>query len=199
MKLLLDCDDVFERLTRGPFPSGASDDAAAEAHLAVCHECRQLAEALRPAVKLLHEAYDDIDSADNALPVYNGLVGSPACPPARLPPCSPATWSVGWQLVAASLLGVVIGSLAAGGWFSGAGNDNRAVAWSGADDPDQQGLATLATLKLREVCLPSTMSLASDSAHRLRCCTECHSSQSAAKKGIDVARLQLACVACHER
>ena len=59
MKLLLDCDDVFDRLTRGPFPSGAADDDAVESHLRSCHECRELAEALRPAVKLMHVAYAD--------------------------------------------------------------------------------------------------------------------------------------------
>jgi hypothetical protein len=42
------CDNVFEILTSGPFPTGAAHDDAVEAHLLVCHECRNLAEALRP-------------------------------------------------------------------------------------------------------------------------------------------------------
>jgi hypothetical protein len=69
-RLLLNCDQVFEVLTRGPFPSGAPEDEAVERHLRACHECRQLAEALRPAVALLHEAV----SADEALdlPEYQG-------------------------------------------------------------------------------------------------------------------------------
>jgi hypothetical protein len=193
MKLLLDCDDVFDRLTRGPFPSGAPDDEAVEAHLCTCHECRQLAEALRPAVKLMHEAY--ADTSDEPLPVYTG-----SAVPSLRRSAAPKEWSVGWQLVAASLIGVVIGSLAAGDWFS-AGNPPAQVGWSSAEDaaPSASGLATLAALKLREVCLPSSMALASGSVGRLRCCTDCHSSQAAAPKGIDVSRLQLACVACHER
>ena len=69
-RLLLNCDQVFEVLTRGPFPSGAPEDEAVERHLRACHECRQLAEALRPAVALFHEAV----SADEALelPEYQG-------------------------------------------------------------------------------------------------------------------------------
>ena len=66
------CDQVFEILTRGPFPSGEADDAIVELHLTACHECRQLAEALRPAVELMHEALDS-DQAD-VLPGYRGVL-----------------------------------------------------------------------------------------------------------------------------
>lgn len=67
----MNCDYVFDVLTRGPFPSGHSDDDAVERHLSVCHDCRQLAEALRPAVELFHESLDDAE----ALPGYRGSVG----------------------------------------------------------------------------------------------------------------------------
>lgn len=187
MKLLLDCDDVFDRLTRGPFPSGAEDDSAVEAHLCACHECRQLAEALRPAVELLHEAYaDEVPESD--LPVYRGSSTGGLTSPAR----QQKEWTVGWQLVAASLLGVVIGSLAVSGWFG-----QRVGHSATASIPNRSGLAMLASLQLNDVCLPSSMSLASN--QRLRCCTDCHSSGESSRKGIDVARLQLACVACHDR
>jgi len=69
-RLLLNCDQVFEVLTRGPFPSGGPQDEAVERHLRACHECRQLAEALRPAVALLHEAVSS-EEADQ-LPEYQG-------------------------------------------------------------------------------------------------------------------------------
>ncbi len=69
-RLLLNCDQVFEVLTRGPFPSGAPEDDAVERHLRACHECRQLAEALRPAVALLHEAVTGDEALD--LPEYQG-------------------------------------------------------------------------------------------------------------------------------
>lgn len=209
MNVTYDCDDVFDRLTRGPFPGGAADDSAAEgcaaegcaaedraleSHLCVCHECRELAEALRPAVKLMHEAYAGSLSRDESLPVYRGSASlSPAPAPLRSPARRAHEWSLGWQLVAASLIGVAIGSLAATGWFS---NKEASPANASAGGPPAMGLAMLASLKLNDVCLPSSMALASS--ERLRCCTDCHSSTAAKKKDVDVARLQLACVACHE-
>ena len=74
-KLLLNCDQVFDVLTRGPFPTGSPDDEGVEHHLRACHDCRQLAEALRPAVSLLHEAV----AADEALDLpVRGLPGARA-------------------------------------------------------------------------------------------------------------------------
>lgn len=70
------CDDVFDRLTRGPFPSGAAGDELVERHLAHCADCRQLAMALAPALDLLREAIPAEEAFD--LPGYRG----------------PATWQV---------------------------------------------------------------------------------------------------------
>lgn len=64
------CDDVFDRLTRGPFPSGAPEDGAVEAHLSHCVSCRRLAEALRPAVELFQEAVGPEECF--GLPGYHG-------------------------------------------------------------------------------------------------------------------------------
>jgi hypothetical protein len=69
-RLLLNCDQVFEVLTRGPFPSGDPQDEAVERHLRACHECRRLAEALRPAVALMHEAVSSEEAEQ--LPEYQG-------------------------------------------------------------------------------------------------------------------------------
>ena len=52
MRTILSCDAVFDVLTRAPFPDSGSDSESVEAHLSVCHECRCLAEALRPAIGL---------------------------------------------------------------------------------------------------------------------------------------------------
>lgn len=81
MKLLIGCDEVFDILTRGPFPSGSESDPAVEHHLRCCHDCRQLAEALRPAVALFHECL----SAEEvrSLPEYHGEVTPLATPHAR--------------------------------------------------------------------------------------------------------------------
>ena len=64
------CEQVFDILTRGPFPTGACHDTQVEAHLSHCHECRQLAEALRPATDLLHESL--ADTSNSNLPGYTG-------------------------------------------------------------------------------------------------------------------------------
>ena len=69
-QLLVSCDQVFDVLTRGPFPTGAASDEGVEQHLRACHECRQLAEALRPAVALMHEAVSAEQAID--LPGYQG-------------------------------------------------------------------------------------------------------------------------------
>lgn len=84
MQSTVSCDRVFDVLTRQPFPSGADDDPTIEEHIRSCHECRQLAEALRPALNLLHESLADqptigwnrIDAlrdSGNDLPSYSGL------------------------------------------------------------------------------------------------------------------------------
>jgi hypothetical protein len=73
-KLLLNCDQVFDVLTRGPFPTGDESDEAVERHLRACHECRQLAEALQPAVELLHESLAREDATD--LPEYQGVLAA---------------------------------------------------------------------------------------------------------------------------
>jgi hypothetical protein len=71
MDAITQCDHVFDILTRAPFPSGDGEDAVVERHLASCHECRRLAEALRPAVNLFHEA---LQEEQGTLPVYAGYV-----------------------------------------------------------------------------------------------------------------------------
>jgi hypothetical protein len=74
----MNCDQVFDILTRGPFPAGEPTDDAVEWHLEGCDECRRLAEALRPAVELLHEAI--IDDEAESLPGYSGRLVFDAMP-----------------------------------------------------------------------------------------------------------------------
>jgi hypothetical protein len=64
----MNCDQVFDILTRGPFPTGTACDIPVEAHLSECSECHRLAEALRPAIELFQEAVDPEESRD--LPGY---------------------------------------------------------------------------------------------------------------------------------
>lgn len=66
----ISCDDVFDVLTRGPFPTGEPGDAAVEHHLINCHSCRRLAQALQPDAALFHESLSPDDCRD--LPGYSG-------------------------------------------------------------------------------------------------------------------------------
>lgn len=65
----MDCDEVFTVLTRAPFPTGSSKtDWPVQRHLARCQACQQLAEALRPAPELFHEALTPVQA--RRLPGY---------------------------------------------------------------------------------------------------------------------------------
>jgi hypothetical protein len=174
---LISCDQVFDVLTRGPFPTGDPVDEAVERHLRACHECRQLAEALRPAVALMHEAV----AADQAidLPEYQGALPwtrpqrrrlsvvrlaeppapqrpaqsvAPPKPPARVERRQPQWLSAG-RLIAASLLIAGLGF-----WFGGAFSSPSLVSpqpaiQSAAEGvPSAQGLLKLASLKLPAAC-----------------------------------------------
>jgi hypothetical protein len=127
----MNCDQVFDILTRGPFPTGAACDAAVEAHLQTCAECHRLAEALRPALELFQEAVGPDESRD--LPGYWCAVATDRVQPAvsfareRAPQLShrggstPArtagAWSAvgAWRMVAMLALGAIVGSLIGSG------------------------------------------------------------------------------------
>lgn len=66
----MNCDDIFEILTEGPFPRGTASDALVEMHLLECPSCQRLAQALQPALELLHESLSGPES--NELPEYWG-------------------------------------------------------------------------------------------------------------------------------
>lgn len=199
-RLAVSCDDVFEVLTSGPFPRAVlerdsarvsaapcivAQDAEIEAHLAACHECRQLAEALRPAVDLIDAAVREID-AD--LPVYRGslpdpvncgslpdpvAIGelrepsvSPAAPPhfgmlsGRARPNHPIEGV--WTLVAALALGIGLVVLFQDGGINFRQSGDRAVWPSNTRyiahkyQPNAEGLAQLSSLGLSIACLLPT-------------------------------------------
>jgi hypothetical protein len=128
----MNCDQVFDILTRGPFPTGTACDTPVEAHLRVCPDCRRLAEALRPALELFQEAISPEESRD--LPGYWCSVGAERTQPlvsyaresepkrAKLRPAQPvpATRNFSalsaWGLAAALALGVTLGSLVSARW-----------------------------------------------------------------------------------
>jgi hypothetical protein len=123
----MNCDQVFDILTRGPFPTGTPCDTGVEAHLSACPECRRLAEALRPALELFQEAVGPEESRD--LPGYWCAVATDRKQPpisyaqeAQLRVEAPRTWAAAtlgknfsalaaWRLAALLALGVMAGSL----------------------------------------------------------------------------------------
>jgi len=66
----MNCEQVFNVLTRGPFPTGDPGDEEVEAHLERCADCWRLADALRPAIEVFQEAVPPAESRD--LPGYWG-------------------------------------------------------------------------------------------------------------------------------
>lgn len=78
----MDCDQVFNVLTRGPFPSGSPEDPYVQHHLECCQSCWRIAEALRPAEHLFQEAVPPSESRD--LPGYWGDSTPPGVTVARI-------------------------------------------------------------------------------------------------------------------
>lgn len=132
----MNCDQVFDILTRGPFPTGDRSDRAVEFHLAECPECQRLANALRPAIELFQEAISGDEGRE--LPGYwGGMIDeSEEFQPAgrltqgtrRLPAAlhrridsgrrwvSAQTGGNGLRFVAAMLVGVALGAVV---WTAG--------------------------------------------------------------------------------
>lgn len=214
----MNCDQVFDILTRGPFPSGASTDHAVERHLGCCHECRQLAEALRPAVELFHESIDAVESAD--LPGYRGTLAPPATSPtttatlvrpaaigALLRPSwrasSPAR-ATALRLAAAGVLLGAVCVLLFGLGRGGAADKDSSLAVAAAQ-PRESFHAELQTLMtafdVPEHCLhPDSETF--EAAHgRVQCCTRCHADAHPNAPQLDeshLAELTRSCQVCHE-
>ncbi len=177
----MNCDRVFDVLTRGPFPSGGADDAPVELHLAGCHECRQLAEALRPAVGLFHEAMAADEDAD--LPAYRGelsAAGASRLPTALMtaiqretqPPMESLNQRAPrrtararlWQMAAALLVGIGLG---VGAWSTGLLNfaglhetpgEATVIPSSIVYQPNEAGRRVLVSLNIPAACLPADQS-----------------------------------------
>lgn len=218
MKTAIRCDAVFEHLTRGPFPAADAQDAAmVEAHLHCCHECRQLAEALRPGRDLVHEALaaeervglpayyaaDDPDQAEvrSIMEQIDGC--APPSPVSESDSSSRAPRNLraaaGWILAAAAALVMFALSTqrpAAESALVAQGGKRPAV------QLNPQGMTLLRDLRLASICWPvrgvepAPQSLAE---LRFACCTRCHSSGNpqATLSEPQSERLWSSCRACH--
>lgn len=212
----MNCDGVFDILTRGPFPSGHETDESVEAHLAGCRECQRLAEALRPAVALIQESIDAEESRD--LPGYWGETcfeerrrHEPAWSAAVQ--TGVATWqratvrlrssfaNSGWPLVAAALAGV---ALAVGLREDGLRTPDRASVSAGAP------VAAIAAAAITDPLTECSRLLLSNlrgepTAQRLAlahgaCCSDCHSEKRSAELQLEkrvAAIVATNCGQCH--
>jgi hypothetical protein len=230
-QVAVSCDEVFEVLTSGPFPRDASPgfsplhvaDAAIELHLVACHDCRLLAEALRPAVRLIEDATLE---EDDQLPAYRGSLPFPGnwSAPGKgvsrsLQTASRAgAWRVesgrkvasAYKFAAALALAFLLFAL----FQFGNERDRQPREVGGRNSaPSAEGVRRLSALGLPMACLApvgeSTTSPAgatpiahggSNSSARFACCTGCHSQANPARPQVDaIAVLVSSCLACHER
>lgn len=199
MKAVFTCDDVFEILTREPFPSGAADDEIAERHLAVCHECRQLAEAFRPAVGLFHEALTCESNED--LPSYRGrLLPVIDSLPQPVFQAAQVTRSGMLYLVAivASLL--LVGSIVLAAVATSPSGDSAGVVATVIRQHADRDYTLLAALEIPRDCRSFATSSEMATGSDFVCCTVCHNATSRVPS-TDAAILKssASCVACHDR
>lgn len=211
MAASMTCDDAFDILTRGPFPSGdVRTDELVERHLAACHECRQLAEALRPAVGLFHETLTAAETL--CLPGYRGELrpaGTAALKrrrPAALQPTSPTPASTApskpqtpavthnasqgsrearWMLLAACLIGVGLGVFASVSTEPGRSGASRVDGAASVPSPsatrsEHDRELLLTLLNLPGACRGDAHPSGLELRHTHQCCTLCHNATEAA-------------------
>lgn len=220
-RLLMNCDQVFDVLTRGPFPTGADSDEAVERHLRACHECRELAEALQPAVELLHEAIAPDEA--NGLPEYSGALAVSESNVATAQAWRPTPLAVRklarrevvsrrrsrWlgfaRFTAAAVLLLAVGLLVFGVLTTARQASGRYQTKAPAR-LDERGLVTLASLQLPAGCFPRDLLLSAGKPGTspvinqdvLVCCTQCHNAQNPQRPMVgSVAAMQYSCLACH--
>ncbi|MCC9609730.1 hypothetical protein LOC68_11245 [Blastopirellula sp. JC732] len=210
---LATCDEVFEILTRAPFPTGdAGTDNAVERHLCCCHDCRTLAEALRPATSELAETLPEEASR---LPQVDGDFWRTAEAGWTNPPIRPSQAQAPWLNIAVPVAAVLVALLVvATFWGSHApaapGGAGRSLA-----DVKLEAERYLANLSLPAVCQPRKSARPSEgivqvaatlegpSLAHLTCCSECHhhsrdpQAKPAASTPTAIAAVTNSCLACH--
>jgi len=204
----MNCDHVFEVLTRGPFPSGDPSDQAVEAHLAGCHDCRRLAEALRPALDLFHESLAD---ERTGLPGYLGeqtrgqetvttavmeqirQTAEPVAAPAAPAPMRPHSGLM--QLIAAAFIGLALSA----SLLAISRRDHEPEELQVATKPsvlDSSAQRRLASMKLAISC--ASYAQPGKVARDYKCCTLCHAAGRDKSTPIPaMLRVVSACKTCH--
>ncbi|MFN0018490.1 MAG: hypothetical protein ACKVP0_09540 [Pirellulaceae bacterium] len=207
MKLLLNCDAVFDALTSGC--DADRDDEALREHLDCCAECRHLAEAMEPAVDVFEDesraaerhSASAVSLANKVFARMDSERSSVLAETHRL--CflylSAHAWS---QLGAAAAVLLALGGLY---WATSPREDSAELAALPAftsplarpTEPTEHGLLHLASLQLPSICLTPT-AVSQDAAAVIQCCTRCHRSGEMLPAVRLVAFSQQSCVACHK-
>lgn len=205
----MNCDRVFDVLTRGPFPSGDPEDGSVELHLQACHGCRCLAEALQPAVDLFREAIGPEEAS--RLPGYTGVLVNPSAtrtahvggattvlkavrPAARWWTAQSRTWN--WVFPVGLLCGVVVlAAVNLTGDRSMPGAEGRGPAlWLVATALSADQVSSLERLDHADDCLPPGFAGRTE----YQCCTHCHSASARQRSRVtSVSPLLAACSICH--
>lgn len=204
MKVLLNCDDVFESLTGQC--DAAGDEAAVQEHLETCAHCRELADSFAPALNLFREvdAASPAD-ADLAKRIWDRVEAEQqevvrGAQSRSFLSLGMHAWS---QLGAAAAILLALGTLLwAVGPHDGSASAEQALlppfpaSLSRASVPEAHGLLHLASLHLPEACL--TPAAPQQAAHSLQCCTRCHHAGDYLPALRIVAFSQTTCTTCHK-
>lgn len=207
MKLLLDCDAVFDSLASGC--DAAREDEALREHLECCPECRHLAEAMEPALGVFEDesrtaerhSASPLSLANNVLARMDAEQSSVLAESHRryFLYLNAHAWS---QLGAAAAVLLALGGLF---WATSPREDSTQLAALPAfasplarpTEPNEHGLLHLASLQLPSICLTPT-AVSKDAAAVIQCCTRCHRSGEMLPAVRLVAFSQQSCVACHK-
>lgn len=199
MKTVFTCDDVFDILTREPFPSGGAEDEFVESHLAVCHECRQLAEAFRPAVGLFHESISA--GSDDELPMYRGRLKPiiDALPQPHRAAVLPARNAFTKIVLAVAASIILVGSAVFATLAVNQRSSGVSTVASNVPLNENYNGTLLAALEIPTAC--RTMTKPTDPAVTagIACCTKCHHAESrVASSEKAILKSSAACIACHQ-
>ena len=219
----MNCDQVFDILTRGPFPAGEPSDETVEWHLEGCGDCGRLAEALRPAMELLHESI--VDDETEALPGYSGRLAYEEMPWSdagdskgkrlavqRRPMLRRAVLGGGKaQRLSRFVAAVALGAMLALGLGAMETPDEKSTSpgAQGPLSPSSTGLGQLAALNLPGVCFEAhsdavgTMNVGAVVAapagrRNFQCCARCHAEGRVELVSIETtSKIVRSCQACH--
>jgi len=205
MKVLLNCDDVFDMVTGGEGDFGRDDEVVRD-HLMTCDECRRLAEVTRPIANVFARAGQaerhHLDAASLSTRVMAQLNGERTVALAAVHRrtfllLTAQAWS---QLGTAAAVLLAVGGLFWAAGPSESAHQARIPAFASsletAAEPVEHGLLHLASLQLPEKCL-KPLSPSPSAAGAFQCCTRCHHAGDMIPAVRLVAFSQQSCTACH--